>query len=254
MNDIIKLNKPLIKKNAYISVPRKNIELIFDDIKIKDIKRITNKSNTSKIEIILNDINKTKLKDIDCKTFNYYKKNNNIWFDNNLNDAELDDLFYSSFCEQMNTLDILLSKNSEIILNNKVEELNTNILEKIKNETNCKINVNIELIGLYIYKNLIKNKWFIKKIIIEDITNDIVDINNKELEKEWNETLIETLDMLEEKKKEYDKKKEEIDKFKEININLMAEIKDIRDLNLWNKKINILKNNIKNILSINDNR
>ena len=60
--------------------------------------------------------------------------------------------------------------------------------------------------------------------------------------------------MLEEKKKEYDKKKEEIDKFKEININLMAEIKDIRDLNLWNKKINILKNNIKNILSINDNR
>ena len=34
----------------------------------------------------------------------------------------------------------------------------------------------------------------------------------------------------------------------------MMEIKDIRDLNLWNKKINILKNNIKNILSINDNR
>ena len=66
--------------------------------------------------------------------------------------------------------------------------------------------------------------------------------------------MIETLDILEEKKKEYDKKKEEIDKFKEINVNLMAEIKDIRDLNLWNKKINILKNNIKNILSINDNR
>jgi hypothetical protein len=254
MNDIIKLKKPLIKKNAYISVPRENIELIFDDIKIKDIKRITNKSNTSKIEIILNDVNQKQLKDIDIKTFNYYKKNNKKWFDNNLNDAELDDLFYSSFCEQTNTLDILLSKNSEIILNNKAEELNTNVLEKIKKETNCKINVDIELIGLYIYKNLIKNKWFIKKIVIEDITNDIVDINNKELEKEWNETLIETLDILEEKKKEYDKKKEEIDKFKEINVNLMAEIKDIRDLNLWNKKINILKNNIKNILSINDNR
>ena len=40
MNDIIKLKKPLIKKNAYISVPRENIELIFDDIKIKDIKRM----------------------------------------------------------------------------------------------------------------------------------------------------------------------------------------------------------------------
>ena len=254
MNDIIKLKKPLIKKNAYISVPRENIELIFDDIKIKDIKRITNKSNTSKIEIILNDINETTLKDIDIKTFNYYKKNNKKWFDNNLNDAELDDLFYSSFFEQTNTLDILLSKNSEIILNNKVEELNTYVLEKIKKETNCKINIHIELIGLYIYKNLIKNKWLIRKIVIEDITNDIVDINKKELEKEWNETLIETMDILEEKKKEYDKKKEEIDKFKEINVNLMMEIKDIRDLNLWNKKINILKNNIKNILSINDNR
>ena len=189
-------------------MPRENIELIFEDIKIKDIKRITNKSNTSKIEIILNDINETKLKDIDIKTFNYYKKNNKKWFDNNLNDAELDDLFYSSFCEQTNTLDILLSKNSEILLNNKIEELNTDVLEKIKKRTNCKkINVHIELIGLYIYKNLIKNKWLIKKIVIEDITNDIVDINNKELEKEWNETLIETMDILEVKKKEYDKKK-----------------------------------------------
>ena len=74
MNDIIKLKKPLIKKNAYISVPRENIELIFEDIKIKDIKRITNKSNTSKIEIILNDINETRLNNIYIKIFNFYKK------------------------------------------------------------------------------------------------------------------------------------------------------------------------------------
>ena len=64
----------------------------------------------------------------------------------------------------------------------------------------------------------------------------------------------ETIEYLSSKQIEYEKKCKEIDIFKEININLLAEIKNIDNDKNWNQKINILKNNIKNILSINDNR
>jgi hypothetical protein len=45
-----------------------------------------------------------------------------------------------------------------------------------------------------------------------------------------------------------------IEVFKKNNSELLNEIKNINNKKSWNQKINILKNNIKNILSINDNR
>jgi len=59
---------------------------------------------------------------------------------------------------------------------------------------------------------------------------------------------------LDTKKIEYLKRMKDIDIFKEKNKELLNEIKKIDDPKYWNLKINILKNNIKNILSINDNR
>ena len=67
--------------------------------------------------------------------------------------------------------------------------------------------------------------------------------------------LNDTINSLDEYLIIYKNKIDKINSFKIINTELINEIKnmDITDKN-WNNKIFILKNNIKNILSINDNR
>ena len=81
-----------------------------------------------------------------------------------------------------------------------------------------------------------------------------MELNKEELEKEWIDTFNETILFLETRKNEYVKRMNDIETFKEKNSELLYELKNISNKKSWNQKINILKNNIKNILSINDNR
>ena len=81
-----------------------------------------------------------------------------------------------------------------------------------------------------------------------------MELNKEELENEWIDTFNETVEFLENKKIEYTKRMNNIEVFKKNNSELLNELKNITNKKSWNQKINILKNNIKNILSINDNR
>ena len=120
------------------------------------------------------------------------------------------------------------------------------------------INITISNIGLYIFKEKIQNKWFIKEININNqddvIISDFI-INKEEIENEWENTLNDTITNLNELVDTYEKNKIKINNFININLDLIQEIKNIKNTDkIWDNKISILKNNIKNILSINDNR
>lgn len=257
MNDdiIYELKKPYFKKKSYISESKKNIKVNLDDVKINNINKISSNSNALKLKIYINKDNINIFKNIDENFLLILKKNNNKWFSNNLNNNELIELFNYSFCSQTNTIDAILSNKSIITYNNVNMEISTeliNILEKNKNF----INITVSHIGLYIFKEKIQNKWLINNISIFDnaVINDFT-INKEEIDKEWENTLNDTITNLNELIDNYENNKVKINNFININLDLIKEIKNIKNTDkTWENKISILKNNIKNILSINDNR
>jgi|TARA_B100000497_G_C7695299_1_gene424405 hypothetical protein len=251
----ILLKKPYFKKKAYISESISELNIDLYDIKINDYYKISNKSNALKLNIYINnnDINNFKL--IDDNTFNILCENNSSWFDNNLNNEELKNIFNYSFCYQTNTIEAVLSNKSNIYLNNENIDLNKNILNLFKNNKYL-ITIKLKHIGFYIFKENLQNKWLIKEIYISDCNNlDDNYYNKNEIQEEWTNTLNETITNLKTTIINYNNKINKINNFIDINTNLLKEIKEINNNDkLWDNKINILKNNIKNILSINDNR
>jgi len=257
MNDgtNFKLNKPYFKKKAYISEAKKEFNINLNDIKINNINKISNNSNALKLNIYINNDNINTINNIDDKSLNILKKKNIEWFKNNLNNNELSELFNYSSCSQTNTIEAIISNKSIITYNNNNIEINTeliNILQKNKNF----INITLSHIGLYIYKEKIVNKWFIKNIsILDDLYINDFTINKEEIENEWENTLKDTITNLNEVLYNYEKNKIKINNFTNINLDLINDIKNIKNTDkIWDNKISILKNNIKNILSIIDNR
>tara|TARA_B110000858_G_C17656947_1_gene405394 strand:+ start:17 stop:769 length:753 start_codon:yes stop_codon:yes gene_type:complete len=250
MNENIQLKKPYLKKNTYISESENEIILKFNNINIKNISK---QKNNYIIELYLNNPHYIdEIKNIDKKILKNYSEKNKKWFNNDLTLSDLNELFIKSYCTQNNTIHIVLDDNTVIIKNNKIVNLENDIINELK-KNNLEIEIYVKLLGVFISKQSIKNKWTITKINIDAINNNI-ELSNKELENEWIDTFNDIVDILDTKKIEYLKRMKDIDIFKEKNKELLNEIKKIDDPKYWNLKINILKNNIKNILSINDNR
>lgn len=250
MNENILLKTPYLKKNTYISELDKEVVLKLTNINIKNILKYR---DYYIIELYLNNIdNINDLTHIDENILNIYSKKNKKWFDNELSKNELNELFLKSYCTHTCTTDIILNNDTIIIKNNKIVDLNNDIITELKNN-DIEIEIEQKILGIHISKKSIKIKWIVSKIYIDTIVNDM-ELNKEELENEWIDTFNETVEFLENKKIEYTKRMNNIEVFKKNNSELLNEIKNINNKKSWNQKINILKNNIKNILSINDNR
>jgi hypothetical protein len=251
MNDIHFL-KPKLKKRSYISETKKKISYHIYDVKIKNYYRITSASNALKLSVNIdkNDYF-TFFNDIDNIALNNIINKNKKWFDNELSEEELNTFFKTSICSQNKILDLVLSSSSIIKYNNiTIDELDAN-LHKLLLKKNCLFSIKVELIGMYIYKDKIQNKWSIKEIeIIDQEDNDNLQVSIKELNDEWNTTLNETIITLNEELERYNKRKNDIETFISINKDLINTIKMCKNKdNIWENKISILKNNIKNIIS-----
>ena len=250
MNENLLLKTPYLKKNTYISELDKEVTIKLTNVNVKNILKYR---DYYIIELYLNNIdNINDLTHIDENIQNIYSKKNKKWFDNELSKNELNELFLKSYCTHTCTTDIILNNDTIIIKNNKIVDLNNDIISELKNN-DIEIEIEQKILGIYISKTCIKIKWIITKISIDTIINDM-ELNNEELENEWIDTFNETVEYLENRKIEYGKRINDIERFKENNSELLNEIKKNTNKKSWNQKINILKNNIKNILSINDNR
>ena len=251
MNENIVLKKPYFKKNTYISELKEDLIFNLNNINIKNILK---SRDYYILDIYLNDRNDKKMFiDIDNKILDKYNKKNKKWFSNDLNEDDIISMYKKSYCEHNNTIDMILNDSTIILKNNEEVFLTNDIINDLKKKNNQML-IETKLIGIYISDKQITNKWLITKLNIDYVNEENVEVDKLELEKEWHDTLNETIEYLTTKQIEYQKKCKEIDIFKEININLLAEIKNINNDKNWNQKINILKNNIKNILSINDSR
>lgn len=230
---------PQKKGKIFISYPNEKVIIDLNEIKIKNLKELIDK-NGYFIECNIPPSNKTinKIKDVDEIAYKSLKENYQEWFmDDDDNSSKIDDIYINSYEDDMPMTIILSNKiEADIIIDNEEKESYEliNFLNMNKKNKNYIINVSIILLGIYISKTSILNKWAIRYINIETIKDNDIDWNRKELEDEWKYDLIN----FEEESKEKMKKMEGmISKANE----LYEEIINETDIKIWENKLDKLK-------------
>lgn len=226
---------PQKKGKIFISYPIEKIVVELNEIKIKNLREL-NDNKGFFIECNIPEcINKDEIeliKNVDKDAYECLNKNYKLWFDNN-EDYDINDIFMNSYDEQMT---IILSDKIEadIIIDDEEKDKYDfiNFINSNKKNRNYVINIDIILLGMYISKSTIINKWAIRYINIETIKE--VDWNKKELEEEWKYDLI---NFQEETEKKIEKMRDNVMK---ANI-LYDEIIEETNNKIWETKLEKLK-------------
>jgi len=230
---------PQKKGKIFISYPNEKVVVDLNEIKIKNLKELIDK-NGYFIECNIPSSNKTikKIKDVDDIAYKSLKENYQEWFmDDEETSSKIDDIYINSYEDDMPMTIILSNKiEADIIIDNEEKESYELIdfINSNKKNKNYIINVSIILLGIYISKTSILNKWAIRYINIETIKENDYDWNRRELEDEWKYDLIN----FEEESREKMKKMEGmIYKANE----LFEEIIKETDIKIWENKLDKLK-------------
>lgn len=266
MNNII-FKKPVLKNKIYVSTTEEPFKIQICEAKIKNIQKLKN-SNGYFVTIYIPKNNECELTNtfinIDNYALNTILENNNKWFDNNLTQDELKDMYKPSYSEQYNTLNIILSDNNpiNIIIDDIYYSDNDKLLEILLDVRNLKkyiINLEIQYIGLYIYKELSTNKWLIKNINISNIETDKCSWNRDDIEASWSSEVYNINSIIDKKIEDSNDYIESLIKYKQNINDIFHDAINFKDTDKnWENKLNELKNIIigptNRILSTNDNR
>lgn len=237
---------PVLKNNKYISYVDNSSKIFLNDIKIKSInKLIDDKGYVLKIFIPnINDASINEIIDYDLNAINTITKNIGEWFNKDLSEDEIIELYKISFCEQTSTLSVILSSNKFTKYNINNNELNDNndIINIIRNNKKLKkyiISVEIENIGLYFLSDNCFNKWVIKSINLTDIEDEENIYNKCEIEESLLENVTNVNHIINTKIKDYTKNKEDINR-------LYDKIINTKNNKIWIDLINKLNILLKN--------
>ena len=208
-------NTPYKKGDIYISNRTEVVSCGLDDVKIKNI--IPTGNNNYFFNLYINDdenIEYIDKKEIEsCQTL---KTSNSIWFKNNLDEQNIQELWSPCFNKQSNEFKaIYLSNNQPIITYDNIEMKNLDeFLEKYNNKIEGSLIIYVRLVCMHITHKSFSNKWIIRKIIYNTFINTISkeDIDELYIEDVNNikKTITEKIIKLESK----------IEKFKKIKLEL----------------------------------
>ena len=134
---------------------------------------------------------------------------------------------------------LLLNNKTDCNFNGIEKDLNDmmEILKDTKKLKEYSINVDISFLGLFIYDNLIINKWIVKVINVEECIDDFSDWSKLEIETDWENEINNYENDINEKIEMYHKS------LNNAKI-LLEEIKNETNFNIWDKKILKLKKQI----------
>ena len=228
------LKFPQKKTKCYVSYLEKSFKIQLNELKILNIFnngfniecQLPLNSNEQSIAII------EELDDISLNTL----KENPEWFEEEIN---IDNVYTYSYINDISTITLLLNNKTECYYNGIDKNLE-DIIEILKNTKKLKdynINVEVSFLGLFIYDNMIINKWIIKVINIEELMDDFSDWNKIDIETDWENEIINYENNINEKIEFYNKSLET------AKI-LLEEIKNETNFNIWDKKILKLKKQI----------
>ena len=228
------LKIPQQKTKCYVSYLNNPLKIGLNEIKIKNITgnviecHIPIKMNESSIKMI-NELDKIAIDTL---------KENPDWL-KNIDKNEIDNLYNYSYTSDISNLNVIINNKTECYYNDN-EIYMDDTIELLRDYNKLKdynIIIEISFLGLFIYDYTIINKWLIKTIKIDEVLDDFGDWNINEIEDDWN-IEVENFEINVKNKIEYYK-----NAVKEAR-ELLDEIKNEMNINIWEKKILKLKKNI----------
>lgn len=229
------LKNPQKKSKCYVSYLEKPFKIGLNEIKINNFF-----NNGYNIECYLpSNINEQSIKIIEeldnlsLTTLNEHPE----WFEDP--EINIENIYNYSYVNDISSISLLLNNKTECFYNGIDKDLEEiiDILKDTKKLRDYSINVEISFLGLFIYDNMIINKWVVKVINIEELIDDFADWNKEEIETDW-ENEIENYE---------NTMNEKIEFYKNSLYNakiLLEEIKNETNFNIWDKKILKLKKQI----------
>ena len=250
MNNLsIDFTQPKVRKNCYISHPDQLITCDMCDVTIHKCSKLQN-SKGYIIKIFLKNEYTYLLNSVDDIALNSLLLNNQLWFENNLNEDDITSMFRTSFCCQTSSMNVVLThddaniKNcSSIFVDGKKCELSDaiSIISDSSFSKRYTLNLNIKLAGLYIYPTHTSNKWIIKQMNIYE--NEELQKDSKEdIELFWKDAVNESMYILDNSIKRAETKKLEIEKIYRDILETPVQNKD------WETKLIELKRLTQNII------
>jgi hypothetical protein len=225
---------PQKKSKCYVSYLEKPFKIGLNEIKINKFYNGFNiechlpmKINEQSISII---------EELDNNSLNTLKENPD-WFEDT--DINIDNIYSYSYVNDISSITLLLNNKTECYFNGVDKDLNDmmDILKDKKKLKEYNINADISFLGLFIYDNLIINKWVIKVINVEELIEDFSDWNKSEIDADWENEINNYENDINEKIESYKKS------LNTAKI-LLEEIKNETNFNIWDKKILKLKKQI----------
>jgi hypothetical protein len=228
------LKNPQRKTKCYVSYLNNPLKIGLNEIKIKNI---TGNVIECHIPIKMNDSSIKIINDLDKIAIDTLKENPDWLKDISIN--EIDNLYNYSYTSDISNLNVIINNKTDCYYNDN-EILMYETIELLKDYNKLKdynIIIEISFLGLFIYDYTIINKWVIKTIKIDDTLDDFGYWNKNEIDDDWN-IEVENFEINVKNKIEY--YMNAVKEAKEI----MEEIKNETNINIWEKKILKLKKNI----------
>jgi hypothetical protein len=171
---------------------------------------------------------------IDKSSIDQLVINNSTWFENDLFEEDIRQMFKPSYCSQNNTVNIFLP--SEICLDIP------NVQEYLCHTSGKVLNIKIHHMGMYVYPEQTVNRWVAKSINIHSIDDVHMTETKEDIEAYWLEQVQRCNEMLDTK----------IQNIKEIQAKVHSEYSAIVAEKFSNKnwecKIRDLQSLIQNII------
>jgi hypothetical protein len=232
MKHLLKI--PQKKTKCYVSYLEKPFKIQLNELKI--INFFNNGYNIEcHLPININEQSIANIEELDNLSLNTLKEHPE-WFEEEIN---IDNVYTYSYINDISTITLLLNNKTECYYNGVDKDLEdiVEILKDGKRLRDYNINVEISFLGLFIYDNMIINKWVIKVINIEELLEDFSDWNKLDIETDWENEINNYENNINEKIDFYNKS------LNNAKI-LLEEIKNETNFNIWDKKILKLKKQI----------
>lgn len=168
--------KPEFKKKYYLANTEKPVYFNLTDVTIKQMIKMKNDKGYM---LIAKSSGKEFFDAVDNTSMKQLLDNNSVWFDNDLTEEDIRQMFNPSYCDQYNVVSIFLP--SEVYTGI------TNIQEYMCHTAGKVLNFKIQHIGMYIYPNQTVNRWAVKTINMHNLEDVHLTESKEDIDAYWEE-------------------------------------------------------------------
>lgn len=177
--------KPDFKKKYYVSHTEKPIYYNLTDVTVKQIIKL--KNDKGYMLTIKAEAHKPFFDEVDNASIEQLADKNRDWFDNDLTEEDIRQMFNPSYCLQNNVVSVFLPSHASHASNASHAPTGSDIKDQICNTAGKVLNLKIQHIGMYIYPDQTVNRWAVKTINMHNIDDVHLTETKEDIEAYWQE-------------------------------------------------------------------